>query len=189
MIWQEKEEVMLMFQKKMFDVLVSTTVIKVGIDIPDANIILINDAHRFGLSQLHQLRGRVGRGLKQAYCILVTSDRYAVSGNNLFAETEYLSPSQVERYKSGIRLKTMVDHLDGFKIAEVDMKLRGPGDIFSKQQSGFPEFRYVNWAEDTDLLLSAKAAAFRIIADDPNFKQERNIVIKKILKKDYSGYL
>lgn len=189
MTWREKESVMLEFLHKKYDILIATTVIEVGIDIPDANIILINDAHRFGLSQLHQLRGRVGRGLKQAYCILVTSDRYAVSGNNLFAETEYLSPSQVERYKSGIRLKTMVDHLDGFKIAEVDMKLRGPGDIFSKQQSGFPEFRYVNWAEDTDLLLSAKAAAFRIIADDPNFKQERNIVIKKILKKDYSGYL
>ena len=72
MSWQEKEEVMLMFQKKMFDVLVSTTVIEVGIDIPDANIILINDAHRFGLSQLHQLRGRVGRSNKQAYCVLIT---------------------------------------------------------------------------------------------------------------------
>ena len=79
MSWQEKEEKMLLFLKKEFDVLVSTTVIEVGIDIPDANIILINDAHRFGLSQLHQLRGRVGRSNKQAYCILVTKDEIAAS--------------------------------------------------------------------------------------------------------------
>src|SRR5574338_384029 len=98
MIWQEKEEVMLMFQKKMFDVLVSTTVIEVGIDIPDANIILINDAHRFGLSQLHQLRGRVGRSNKQAYCILITKDEIAAKQNANELELEYLSGIEVHKH-------------------------------------------------------------------------------------------
>ena len=88
MTWQEKEAMMLEFLHKKYDVLIATTVIEVGIDIPDANIILINDAHRFGLSQLHQLRGRVGRGTKQAYCILVTKDNYAAAIERLPADME-----------------------------------------------------------------------------------------------------
>ncbi len=91
MSWQEKEEKMLLFLKKEFDVLVSTTVIEVGIDIPDANIILINDAHRFGLSQLHQLRGRVGRSDKQAYCILVTKDEIVQYNIQQQLDLDYLS--------------------------------------------------------------------------------------------------
>ncbi len=189
MSWREKESVMLEFLHKKYDILIATTVIEVGIDIPDANIILINDAHRFGLSQLHQLRGRVGRGTKQAYCILVTKDSFAASSERLPAETQYLSPAQLEKYKSGIRLKTMVEYLDGFKVAEVDMKLRGPGDIFGKQQSGFPDFRYVNLIEDTDLLLSSKSTAFRIITEDPHLNKDQNKLIKKILSTDYAGHL
>ncbi len=189
MSWQEKETVMLEFLRKKYDVLIATTVIEVGIDIPDSNIILINDAHRFGLSQLHQLRGRVGRGSKQAYCILVTKDNYAAANNKLPFDLEYLSSSQIEKYKSGIRLKTMVEHLDGFKVAEVDMKLRGPGDIFGTKQSGFPEFRFVNLIDDTDMLLSAKETAFKIISDDPYFKKEENKVIRKILSAEYSPQL
>ncbi len=189
MSWQEKETVMLEFLRKKYDVLIATTVIEVGIDIPDSNIILINDAHRFGLSQLHQLRGRVGRGSKQAYCILVTKDNYAAANNKLPFDLEYLSSSQIEKYKSGIRLKTMAEHLDGFKVAEVDMKLRGPGDIFGTKQSGFPEFRFVNLIDDTELLLSAKETAFKIVSDDPYFKKEENNVIRNILSAEYSPQL
>ena len=189
MPWREKESVMLEFLHKKYDVLIATTVIEVGIDIPDANIVLVNDAERFGLSQLHQLRGRVGRGLKQAYCILVTKDRYAAASERLPADHEYLSQSQLEKFKSGIRLKTMVEYLDGFKVAEVDMKLRGPGDIFGTTQSGFPEFRYINLIEDTDLLLSSKETAFGIVAVDPHLNNEQNKLIKKVLSSDYPNQL
>ncbi len=189
MSWREKEAVMVEFLNKKYDVLIATTVIEVGIDIPEANIILINDAERFGLSQLHQLRGRVGRGTKQAYCILVTKDRYAASAERLPADHEYLSSSRLEKFKSGIRLKTMVEYLDGFKVAEVDMKLRGPGDIFGTRQSGFPDFRYVNLIEDTELLLSAKETAFRIIGEDPPLSKDQNKLIKKILSSDYLDQL
>ena len=189
MPWREKESVMLEFLHKKYDVLIATTVIEVGIDIPDANIVLVNDAERFGLSKLHQLRGRVGRGLKQAYCILVTKDRYAAASERLPADHEYLSQSQLEKFKSGIRLKTMVEYLDGFKVAEVDMKLRGPGDIFGTRQSGFPEFRYINLIEDTDLLLSSKETAFGIVAADPHLNNEQNKLIKKVLSSDYPNQL
>ena len=189
MSWQEKETVMLEFLHKKYDVLIATTVIEVGIDIPDANIILINDAQRFGLSQLHQLRGRVGRESKQAYCILVTRDNYATATVNLPADFEYLSSSQLEKYKAGIRLKTMVEHSDGFRVAEVDMKLRGPGDIFGKQQSGLPEFRYINPVEDSDLIFSTKQTAFRIISKDPNLNDDKNRVIKKVLSSDFTAQL
>jgi ATP-dependent DNA helicase RecG len=189
MSWREKETVMLEFLHKKYDVLIATTVIEVGIDIPDANIILINDAQRFGLSQLHQLRGRVGRGSRQAYCILVTGDNYAAVSSNLPADFEYLSTSQLEKYKAGIRLRTMVEHYDGFKVAEVDMKLRGPGDIFGKQQSGLPEFRYINPVEDGDLISAAKQTAFRIISEDPNLNKHKNRLIKIILSSHYTSHL
>ena len=122
MSWQDKEEVMIRFLKKDFDVLVSTTVIEVGIDIPDANIILINDAQRFGLSQLHQLRGRVGRSDKQAYCILIAKDSVVSRTNQRELDLEYLAPVQIEKYKSTVRLQTMAKYTDGFKIAEIDLK-------------------------------------------------------------------
>ncbi len=115
MTWQEKEEVMMLFLAKKYDVLISTTVIEVGIDIPDANIILINDAHRFGLSQLHQLRGRVGRGKQQAYCILVTPNEYAAANNRMSFEIEYLSSAQIEKNKAALRLQTMEKYTDGFQ--------------------------------------------------------------------------
>ncbi|OIO17696.1 MAG: ATP-dependent DNA helicase RecG [Ignavibacteria bacterium CG1_02_37_35] len=189
MKWQEKEEAMLLFAAKKFDVLISTTVIEVGIDIPGANIILIDDAHRFGLSQLHQLRGRVGRGTVQAYCILVTKDEFAASSARLPKDPEYLSPVLIEKYKSAIRLQTMVKQLDGFKIAEVDMKLRGPGDIFGIKQSGFPELKYSDILKDGDLLLHAKTDAFEIVASDPQLLQEKQAVIRKNLLAHYSENL
>ncbi|MGB5528654.1 MAG: ATP-dependent DNA helicase RecG [Ignavibacteriaceae bacterium] len=189
MSWQEKEEKMLLFFKKQFDVLVSTTVIEVGIDIPDANIILINDAHRFGLSQLHQLRGRVGRSDKQAYCILVTKDEIVQYNIQQQLDLDYLSSSMLDKYKSAIRLQTMVKTNNGFEIAETDLKLRGPGDIFSTKQSGFPDLKHADIVNDIELLNITKKIAFDLINKDPSLNSERNRVIRKNLIKHYSENL
>jgi ATP-dependent DNA helicase RecG len=185
MTWQEKEEMMFKFLHKEFNVLVATTVIEVGIDIPDANIILINDAHRFGLSQLHQLRGRVGRGSKQAYCILVTNDKIPASQNLNQLNLEYLSEAQLEFYKASVRLQSMVEHLDGFKIAEIDMKLRGPGDIFGIKQSGFSELKFVSLVEDEKLIYEAKKSAFEIISEDSNLSEEKNFLLRRKIISDF----
>jgi ATP-dependent DNA helicase RecG len=187
MSWREKEEVMSLFLAKQFDVLISTTVIEVGIDIPDANIMLINDAHRFGLSQLHQLRGRIGRGTKQAYCILVIKEEYLTRIK--IQDIEYLSPAQLEKQKTMVRLQTMVKYNDGFKISEIDLRLRGPGDIFGTAQSGFPELKYINIIHDSIIIMNAKQAAFAIIKEDPHLKRNNNLVIKKNLLKYYSTSL
>ena len=189
MSWQEKEEKMLLFLKKEFDVLVATTVIEVGIDIPDANIILINDAHRFGLSQLHQLRGRVGRSDKQAYCILVTKDEIVQYNIQLRLELEYLSSSMLDKFKSAIRLQTMVKTNNGFEIAETDLKLRGPGDIFSTKQSGFPDLKYADVVQDAELISLTKNIAFDLINKDPSLSSESNVIIRKNLIKHYSDNL
>lgn len=189
MNWREKEEVMLHFLENKFDVLIATTVIEVGIDIPDANIILINDAHRFGLSQLHQLRGRVGRGTEQAYCILVTKDEYAAAAARYKNNLDYLSPAQIEKYKSSVRLQTMAQHLDGFKVAEIDLKLRGPGDIFGTKQSGFPELKLADITTDTKILITAKEAAFNVIQQDPHLKDDKHFSVRTNLIKHYSKSL
>ncbi len=189
MSWQEKETVMFQFLNKEFDVLISTTVIEVGIDIPDANIILINNAERFGLSQLHQLRGRVGRGNKQAYCILVTKDEFAAINNRLSFDFEYLSPAQLYKHKASIRMQTMVKHIDGFKVAEIDLKLRGPGDIFGTKQSGFPELKYADVINDTEIIIDAKETAFKIIQADPHLTNQHNFVIRKNLTEHYKDNL
>jgi ATP-dependent DNA helicase RecG len=189
MSWQEKEEKMLGFLKKEFDVLVSTTVIEVGIDIPDANIILINDAHRFGLSQLHQLRGRVGRSDKQAYCILVTKDEIVQYNIQQRLDLDYLSSAMIEKYKSAIRLQTMVKTNNGFEIAETDLKLRGPGDIFSTKQSGFPDLKHADLIHDADLISLTKNIAFDLINKDPSLDSPSNSVVRKNLIKHYSDNL
>ena len=189
MSWQEKEEKMLLFLKKEFDVLVSTTVIEVGIDIPDANIILINDAHRFGLSQLHQLRGRVGRSDKQAYCILVTKDEIVQYNIQQRLELDYLSSAMIDKYKSAIRLQTMVKTTNGFEIAETDLKLRGPGDIFSTKQSGFPDLKYADVIQDAELISLTKNIAFDLINKDPSLESENNRIIRKNLIHHYSDNL
>ena len=186
MNWQEKEEKMLHFLKKEYDVLVSTTVIEVGIDIPDANIILINDAHRFGLSQLHQLRGRVGRSDKQAYCILVTRDEIVQYNIQQKLEFDYLSTALIEKYKSAIRLQTMVKTNNGFEIAETDLKLRGPGDIFSTKQSGFPDLKYADIINDAELISLTKNIAFDLINKDPLLESPSNDVLRKNLIRYYS---
>jgi len=189
MSWQEKEEKMLLFLKKEFDVLVSTTVIEVGIDIPDANIILINDAHRFGLSQLHQLRGRVGRSNKQAYCVLLTKDEIVQYNIQQQLDLDYLSSTMIEKYKSAIRLQTMVKTNNGFEIAETDLKLRGPGDIFSTKQSGFPDLKYADIINDAELISLTKNIAFDLINKDPSLESPSNSIIRKNLIKHYSDNL
>lgn len=189
MKWREKEDVMIQFQKKEIDVLISTTVIEVGIDIPSANVMIINDAHRFGLSQLHQLRGRIGRGTEQSHCILVTKDEFVASTERYARNLDYLSSAQIEKFKSSVRLQAMVKYLDGFKIAEIDLKLRGPGDIFGIQQSGFPEFKYVDLTTDGEILIEAKKEAFRIIEQDPHLRNPQHEVIRKHLIDHYSNNL
>ncbi|MEW5843332.1 MAG: ATP-dependent DNA helicase RecG [Bacteroidota bacterium] len=185
MSWQDKEKIMFDFATKKYDVLVSTTVIEVGIDIPDANIIVINDAFRFGLSQLHQLRGRVGRSDKQAYCILVAKDEHAVKSNQLDFNFDYLSPDQIEKHKTMIRLNAMVKHTSGFDLSEIDLKLRGPGNIFGTQQSGLPELKYADLVEDTEILRDARDTAFSIIENDGQLTQEKNSLIKKTLQENF----
>ncbi|MBM4170557.1 MAG: ATP-dependent DNA helicase RecG [Ignavibacteria bacterium] len=189
MNWQEKEQVMLDFANKKYHVLISTTVIEVGIDIPDANIIVINDAYRFGLSQLHQLRGRVGRGIKQAYCILITKDALAIKSNQFNYNFEYLSQEQIERNKSIIRLNAMLQFSNGFDLSEIDFKLRGPGDIFGTKQSGIPELKFASLIDDYKIVTDARDSAFKIISDDPFLREQKNSLIKTILKENYSNHI
>ncbi len=189
MKWQEKEEVMNQFARKEFDVLISTTVIEVGIDVPSANIILINDANRFGLSQLHQLRGRVGRSDQQAYCILIGNDYQIRPMSSFDFDFSYLSPKELEKNKARIRLNAMAMHTNGFELSEIDMKLRGPGDIFGTKQSGLPDFKYANIVEDAELLYEAKVAAFRIVEKDIHLSASENLIIKTNLVKNYSENL
>ena len=189
MKWQEKEEVMLKFAAKEFDVLISTTVIEVGIDIPDANIIVINDAFRFGLSQLHQLRGRVGRSDQQAYCILVTKSDFISKASQLKLDFTYMSSKDIEKNKSILRLNAMVNITDGFELSEIDLKLRGPGDVFGTKQSGLPNLKHVNIYEDYELINKAKQDAFDIIEDDPGLTKPVNQQIKSNLKNNFSSHI
>lgn len=189
MSWQEKEETMLLFLSKKIDILVATTVIEVGIDIPDANIILINDAHRFGLSQLHQLRGRVGRSEKQAYCILITKDEYVKWNDSLNLNFEYLSSVQIEKNKTIVRLQTLVKNIDGFKISEADLKIRGPGDIFGTKQSGLPELKHIDIVNDGKLIAEAKHSAFNMILADPHLTSSGGSIVRENLLKHYKNNL
>ncbi|KAF0135295.1 MAG: ATP-dependent DNA helicase RecG [Candidatus Saganbacteria bacterium] len=142
---QEKEKVMEEFKNNIIQLLVSTTVIEVGIDIPNASIMVIEHAERFGLSQLHQLRGRVGRGDSESYCFLM---------------------SEPKTKEAKARIKAMIDHIDGFKIAEIDLKLRGPGDFFGTKQSGLPEFKLADIIKDEKILRYARSAAEQFILED-----------------------
>lgn len=146
----EKEQVMADFRAHELDILVSTVVIEVGVDVPNATVMTIEDANRFGLAQLHQLRGRVGRGSHQSYCILVAD-----------AKTE----------ESITRMSTIRDTTDGFKISEVDLQLRGPGDVAGTRQSGQFDFKLADLVQDTKLLEESRAMAMRILDADPELGQ------------------
>lgn len=143
----EKEAVMTAFTSREFDILVSTTVIEVGIDVPNASLMVIEHAERFGLSQLHQLRGRVGRGKDKSYCILMTSGKMSEDGEK--------------------RLRVMESTCDGFRIAEADLEIRGPGDFLGTRQAGMPDFRVANILRDGALLERARRAAFDLLERDP----------------------
>ena len=146
---KEKDAVMAAFAAHETDILVSTTVIEVGVDVPNAAVMVIENAERFGLSQLHQLRGRVGRGKHQSYCILI-------------------SDNQNEETRA--RLKVMAKTTDGFKIAEEDLRLRGPGDFFGQRQHGLPGLKVADLGCDTKLLQEAQEAARKLLAEDPDLR-------------------
>ena len=155
----EKEAVMAAFREGSLDVLVSTTVIEVGVDVPGATVMMVENAERFGLAQLHQLRGRVGRGRAGSYCILIADPE----GD--------LSPD------ARARLDAMAATGDGFEIAEMDLKIRGPGQIFGTRQAGYPEFRFADLSRDVDLVRSAREEAAGFLDRDPNL--ERHDVLRR----------
>ncbi|MDP1676696.1 MAG: ATP-dependent DNA helicase RecG [Bacteroidota bacterium] len=173
---EEKDELMQRFKKNEIQILVATTVIEVGIDVPNATIMIIENAERFGLSQLHQLRGRVGRGAEQSYCILITDENFTKRTLQL-ATNRAKAHHEVDVTKK--RLETMVNTNDGFVIAEVDLELRGAGDYFGTRQSGLPGFRLANIISDADLLTLARKEAFDIVERDPHLVRSEHKNIRK----------
>jgi ATP-dependent DNA helicase RecG len=163
---EEKESGMERFKRGEIKILVSTSVIEVGIDVPNATVMVIEQAERFGLAQLHQLRGRVGRGADQSYCILVTTK---------------LSPEAQER------IRTMTESTDGFYIAEVDLKLRGPGEFFGTRQSGIPALRIANIIRDSELLEQAREEAHQFLAHPPS-REELNRVTGYLRRRWHERY-
>ena len=163
----EKEAAMNYFASGKCEIMVATTVIEVGVNVPNASVMIIESAERFGLSQLHQLRGRVGRGGEQSYCILMTSD-------NLTLE-------------SRTRIKTMTETNDGFKISEVDMQLRGPGDILGTQQSGVVDFKKLDLIADGKIIKAAKSAVESLLKNDPHLQNPENLALKNYYIKQYKG--
>ncbi|MCH7903806.1 MAG: ATP-dependent DNA helicase RecG [Armatimonadetes bacterium] len=158
----EKEEAMNRFRNAELDVLVSTVVIEVGVDVPNASVMVIEDANRFGLSQLHQLRGRVGRGRYQSYCVLIADGRTA----------------DAQR-----RLEVLVQTTDGFLIAEEDLRIRGPGDMAGTRQHGELDFRFGDLIRDGVLLEEARSAAIAVLADDPGLASKKNADILNRVKQ------
>lgn len=158
---EDKDYEMQRFIKGETQIMISTTVIEVGIDVPNASVMVIENAERFGLSQLHQLRGRVGRGADQSYCILMTDYKLTIEGKK--------------------RMETMVRSNDGFEIAEVDLKLRGPGDLQGTQQSGLIDLKIANLIKDEKILKFARDLANQLLDDDPDLSKAENILIKKQL--------
>ena len=149
------------FKEHEADILVATSVIEVGVDVPNATVMVIESAERFGLSQLHQLRGRVGRGGGQSFCILM-------SGEKLSREARQ-------------RLQAMCETTDGFRLAELDMKLRGAGDINGTQQSGMAfDLKIANPTLDADLLQTAREAAIWILGQDPQLAQPQNVTLREL---------
>jgi len=159
---QEKEQTMRKFKNGEIDVLVSTTVIEVGVDVPNATMMVVEHAERFGLAQLHQLRGRIGRGSAKSYCVLMTGGKISPEGER--------------------RLDEMVRTQDGFEIAELDLELRGPGEFFGTKQAGMPGLRVANILRDRELLELAKAEAARIVegADPEVTLQERERIMQHL---------
>jgi ATP-dependent DNA helicase RecG len=165
----EREWMMHDFAGKRIHILVSTTVIEVGIDIPEASLMVIEHAERFGLSQLHQLRGRVGRGRIPSYCILMTQ--------------------KMGSRDSRQRLRIMENTNDGFKIAEEDLAIRGPGEFIGFRQSGLPDFRIANILRDGRILGEAKEDAFKLVEDDPKLEKLDHLGLRDVLLHRWGGGL
>jgi ATP-dependent DNA helicase RecG len=163
----EKDAVMKQFEKGDIHILISTTVIEVGVNIPNASVMVIEHAERFGLSQLHQLRGRIGRGSRKSYCILMTD---------------------VKRSKDArVRLETMARTSDGFEIAEVDLKLRGPGDFLGTKQSGLPDFRFADIVEDQALVYESREWAIKILNEDPDLSAKHHAGLKSVFERYFEA--
>ena len=170
----DKDAEMKRFVEGKTNIMVATTVIEVGVNIPNASVMIIESAERFGLSQLHQLRGRVGRGAEQSYCILMTS--FKLSND------------------SKVRLETMCSTNDGFEIAEVDLKLRGPGDIMGKQQSGVLQLKIADLVRDKDILLVARNEALKLLGKDPSMILPEHLTLRAVFielskKKNIWNYI
>jgi len=163
----EKDEIMRQFRAGEYHVLVSTTVIEVGVDVPNANLMIIEHAERFGLSQLHQLRGRVGRGIHKSFCILMAG--YAVSD------------------ESRTRLEIMEKTTDGFKIAEADLEIRGPGEFLGARQSGLTGFKMANLVRDVKILQEARQAAFEVFKRDPQLERRENESLRRELLRAHGA--
>ncbi len=161
---KEKDEIMEKFKNKEIDILVSTTVIEVGVDVPNASLMIIENAERFGLAQLHQLRGRVGRGEYKSYCILKCN-----GVNDIVRE----------------RMEIMTKTDNGFTIAEKDLELRGSGDFFGTKQHGIPEFKIANLFQDMEILKEVQALAIQVIGQDENLEKEENKPLKKLVEKKF----
>ena len=159
---EDKEFEMQRFVKGETQIMVATTVIEVGVNVPNASVMVIESAERFGLSQLHQLRGRVGRGAEKSYCILMTGDK--------------LSKEAIKR------METMVQSNDGFEISEADLQLRGPGDLMGTQQSGVLDLKISNLAKDSQIVIMARENAKKMIEIDPNFEMPKHQVLKTYIQ-------
>lgn len=166
---EEKESIMAEFKSRKIHILVCTIVIEVGIDVPNASVMVVEHAERFGLSQLHQLRGRVGRGKDSSQCLLIA---------------QYPRSEEAER-----RLRVMEQTTDGFKIAEEDLAIRGPGELLGTQQSGLPDFRVGNFVRDINLLSEARKEAFSVISRDPILSLPEHFFMRETLKERWKGRL
>jgi ATP-dependent DNA helicase RecG len=162
---KEKDAVMNAFASGEADILVATTVVEVGVDVPNAALIIVENADRFGLSQLHQLRGRVGRGEHVSHCILFNTGKTEVSRE---------------------RLEIMKDTGDGFKIAEKDLSMRGPGDFFGSRQHGLPELHIANFATDMLILNQAQNAATETLNKDPKLEAHENRDLSEQIKRMFN---
>jgi ATP-dependent DNA helicase RecG len=167
--YADKEAIMRRFKAHEIHVLVATTVIEVGVDVPNASVMLVEHAERFGLSQLHQLRGRVGRGRWRSYCILMTGPRLGE--------------------EAARRIEAMVSTTDGFRIADVDLQIRGPGDFFGTRQSGLPEFRVADLLRDAVVLEEARREAHTLIAADPDLRRPEHRGLREQLLERWRGKL